>query len=743
MKQYLFSILSFFFIITLGSCATEEYASIVGQIEGTVINEISKEPIESCEVISPHNGTSLTDSHGRFTFQDVIPGTIQLTYKRLGFETATREVTVQAGKTTPANASLTPEATDCQLTPNTTILDFGNRDAVVELILKNTSNQSITYTIQCDAAEVSFDPKRGTIIGGNSSIIKVAVDRTELSEGHYERTASIVTADSSIDIQIVFDKGSETRPTVCTLALEQDDTTPTTIIAKGAITSVGSSNIIQHGFCYSTEPEPSLTENEGVTKLGSLSSPADFTCNITKLDFEKQYYVRAYATNKQGTSYGEVVSIVLEHKDNISIVTQDASSITSTSARLNVKINGGSVSDLSEIGFYYGTTEKCEKKIVVDASEYQTASTLGAVINDLKSDTEYFFKGYGVTSSGEKTGEVKSFKTAKESSEKALTCETLSVTNLTDKSATLKGKIVGGTTSSVSRYGFYYGTTSACNERCVDVRTSDGTNFEGNLTNLSADRDYYFKAFCITSMGEKCGEVISFHTDHEPLPDGSIVCGTSAATSITVNSAILNGNFSVSGTIKVKEWGFYYGTSSTPSIRSVCGTNKMPVAISSKTLSQKIEKLSEGTTYYFQSYAIDELNNIFKGPVESFTTPGTPTIKIISLKVDKILDTHGQKIAEKLYADAYIEPYGATIIEAGFIYRSDGYDLSYNSNYNGTTIKIQCEIINNYISCETTYGGPASSTGVYIRAYIVLADGTVIYNGNKIYAYPDMNFNPQ
>ncbi|MBD5326766.1 MAG: carboxypeptidase regulatory-like domain-containing protein, partial [Bacteroides sp.] len=248
MKHYISAILSILLMSSLCGCATEDYVSIVGQIEGTVIDGVSKKVIESCEVISPHNGTSLTDSHGHFSFQEVIPGTIQLTYKRLGYETTMCEVVVHAGKTTPANISLNPEKADCKLSPNTTILDLGNRNGVVELILKNTSNQLITYSIQCDATEISFDPPRGTIVGQNSSIIKVAVDRTELSEGHYERTASIVTADSSIDIQIVFDKGLETRPTVSTISLEQDDMEPNTLVANGAIMSVGSSNIIQHGF---------------------------------------------------------------------------------------------------------------------------------------------------------------------------------------------------------------------------------------------------------------------------------------------------------------------------------------------------------------------------------------------------------------------------------------------------------------------------------------------------------------
>ncbi|MBD5425743.1 MAG: carboxypeptidase regulatory-like domain-containing protein, partial [Bacteroides sp.] len=519
MKHYISAILNILLISSLCGCATEDYVSIVGQIEGTVIDGVSKKVIESCEVISPHNGTSLTDSHGHFSFQEVIPGTIQLTYKRLGYETTMCEVVVHAGKTTPANISLNPEKADCKLSPNTTILDLGNRNGVVELILKNTSNQLITYSIQCDATEISFDPPRGTIVGQNSSIIKVAVDRTELSEGHYERTASIITADSSIDIQIVFDKGLETRPTVSTISLEQDDMEPTTLVANGAIMSVGSSNIIQHGFCYSTQPEPSLVENEGIIKLGSLSTPANFTYNLARLDFEKQYYVRAYATNRQGTSYGEVISKFMERLDIISIITQDATSVTSSSAMLNVKVAGGNISDFIEVGFYYGTTEKCETKIVADSSNGQATNSAGIVINGLKSDTKYFFKGYGITKSGEKEGEIKSFQTAKSSS----------------------------------------------------------ANTEIN-------------------------------------------CETESASNITVNSAVIHGKFTVSGTLKIKEWGFYYGSNPTPSVKQACRTNSAGISTTGETMSMKLENLTTNKDYHFQSYVIDQHDNIIKGSINSFTT---------------------------------------------------------------------------------------------------------------------------
>ena len=628
MKHYKYIIVCILSAL-MSNCATEDYHAIVGQIEGVVINERTKEPIISCEVSSQRLGSVLTDSHGRYFFDNVEPGSIQLTYKCSGYQSITREFMVSAGKTVQANVSLMPMEEECKLMPNNTVLDFGNREGVTDLILKNTSSSSISYSIKCDAKEVSFDPQRGVVLGGNSSIIKVAVDRSELSEGHYERVASIITGESTIDLQIIFDKGTASRPTVSTLALEQSDDLSNAIVAKGSIIAVGSSNIIQHGFCYSTESDPLLLNNDGIINRGSASAATDFIGTITGLEYEVTYYVRAFATNQQGTSYGEVMSLVLAPKNNMVIITKEATSITSTSAKLNALIFGGTISDVSEVGFCYGISKKCENRLAVDTKNSKKDNELSVLLENLEPDTEYFFRGYGVIAGEEKYGEIMSFKTTKGSTQ-----------------------------------------------------------------------------------------------------DSKINCETLEASEITVNSAILNGNFSVSGTIKVKEWGFYYGTNPNPTIRSVCETNSKPIAVSSKTISQKIEKLSAATTYYFQTYAIDELNKVFKGSVESFTTSRTPSIVIDYLNVSTSIGLSGK---------ATLYPEGNTVLEAGFIYRTDGYDLSLTTNYNNKTIKVPCEIISNTITLDNeTIGGYLG--GGYVRAYMILVDNTIIYNGPKIYVASDLPY---
>ncbi len=69
---------------------------------------------------------------------------------------------------------------------------------------------------------------------------------------------------------------------------------------SGRISSNGGTNIIERGFCYSTNPNPNI--NNDIIKVdGGLG---DFNSTLTELDRNTTYYIKAYATNYLGTTYG-------------------------------------------------------------------------------------------------------------------------------------------------------------------------------------------------------------------------------------------------------------------------------------------------------------------------------------------------------------------------------------------------------------------------------------------------------
>lgn len=68
----------------------------------------------------------------------------------------------------------------------------------------------------------------------------------------------------------------------------------------GAITDDGGAEVTARGVCWSTETEPSLENN--VTENGNGSGI--FVAELLNLTPNTTYYVRAYATNSEGTAYG-------------------------------------------------------------------------------------------------------------------------------------------------------------------------------------------------------------------------------------------------------------------------------------------------------------------------------------------------------------------------------------------------------------------------------------------------------
>ena len=96
------------------------------------------------------------------------------------------------------------------------------------------------------------------------------------------------------------------EPVVNTLPVSRIGDTVAT--ANGSITDLGEPSPDDHGFCWSTDPNPTVDDaDDSVKALGTYSGsvPYSFNYKMTGLLPETTYYVRAYATNAVGTVYGD------------------------------------------------------------------------------------------------------------------------------------------------------------------------------------------------------------------------------------------------------------------------------------------------------------------------------------------------------------------------------------------------------------------------------------------------------
>jgi len=95
------------------------------------------------------------------------------------------------------------------------------------------------------------------------------------------------------------------QPTIATITTTLPGAvTLTTAVSGGSVISNGGDSVTQRGICFSTSPDPTLTDNT----ISSGSGNGDFTCNMFNLLPGVTYYIRAYAINGIGTAYGNQVT---------------------------------------------------------------------------------------------------------------------------------------------------------------------------------------------------------------------------------------------------------------------------------------------------------------------------------------------------------------------------------------------------------------------------------------------------
>ena len=92
-------------------------------------------------------------------------------------------------------------------------------------------------------------------------------------------------------------------PVVTTGMVRANDSTSATL--NGSVTATGGETLTQHGFVCGTASDPSLGEPGVLSRmLGPLAIPVGFATGISGLAPSTTYYVRAFATNSKGISYG-------------------------------------------------------------------------------------------------------------------------------------------------------------------------------------------------------------------------------------------------------------------------------------------------------------------------------------------------------------------------------------------------------------------------------------------------------
>lgn len=172
-----------------------------------------------------------------------------------------------------------------RLTIESNVSDRGDSDVTARGICWKKGGYP---TIELDSKTVD-----GTGIGGYSSIA------TGLEDGTQYWIRAYVTNSAGTNYSFPYSVTTTSRPSVFTNSVS--DVKATSATALGNITKQGTNSVTSRGFCWSTSENPTISD----TKSQDGTGTGLYSTNITNLTPSTTYYLRAYATNSEGTSYGE------------------------------------------------------------------------------------------------------------------------------------------------------------------------------------------------------------------------------------------------------------------------------------------------------------------------------------------------------------------------------------------------------------------------------------------------------
>lgn len=95
---------------------------------------------------------------------------------------------------------------------------------------------------------------------------------------------------------------------------------PYSAVLGGIVTDDGGAPVLARGLCWSVSPNPTVSN----FKSNNGSGNGSFESEITGLNPDTKYYVRAYATNRAGTSYGNEVSFITADTSHLKIVNKES-----------------------------------------------------------------------------------------------------------------------------------------------------------------------------------------------------------------------------------------------------------------------------------------------------------------------------------------------------------------------------------------------------------------------------------
>ena len=184
--------------------------------------------------------------------------------------------------------------------------------------------------------------------------------------------------------------------------------TDSSALSGGSIASDGGAAVIARGICFGKSPNPTVDSTKIIDKF---TSKEYFSVQLSALEQNTTYYLRAFATNSAGTAYGNNVQFTTSVKTSLSsVITWPATNITSTSVKSGVEVT----SDGGELILYMGLCWSQKPNPTVSDNKTMIISPVYSgvcSITDLLAGTTYYVRAYATNAKGTSYGNQVMFTT--------------------------------------------------------------------------------------------------------------------------------------------------------------------------------------------------------------------------------------------------------------------------------------------------------------------------------------------
>lgn len=346
------------------------------------------------------------------------------------------------------------------------------------------SKTNTTPTTDADDAELAS----GTDVGSFSVTLSGLDAKTKYYARAFATNSVGITYGSAINFTT--DSMVANQPVVTSNATVSS-ITQTNASFGGNVTSDGGSPVTARGVCWNTSGGPTVSLS---TKTTNGSGTGSFSSSITGLTAGTIYKVRAYATNANGTAYGEEVTFTTLAAVSVPVVSSNpsVSSITQTSAGFGGNVTSDGGSPVTARGVCWNTTGSPTVGLSTKTTDGSGTGSFSSSLTGLTAGTTYKVRAYATNANGTAYGNEVSFSTTSAPATVNITFRV----NMTNETVSAQGVHIAGsfqnpawqpgaTPMTLSGSGIYTCTVAIPKNTTVEYKFING-NAWGNNENLPA-----------------------------------------------------------------------------------------------------------------------------------------------------------------------------------------------------------------------------------------------------------------